>query len=59
MYECPNDCGSTTFEQTVKQAETVHVDEGGSPEYFESHDHVDVLSVECAECGAEVAEDGA
>jgi ribosomal protein S27AE len=57
MYECPEKCGSTTFHQTVKQRETVHVDDGGAPFYVEPHDHVAILDVECAECGAEVESD--
>lgn len=56
MYQCPNGCGSTTFQQTVTQVETVHVDGAGDPFRFEPHGHVDVFDVECAECGAEVAE---
>jgi precorrin-6B methylase 1 len=52
MYECQNRCGSTTFRQTVKQTETVHVDAAGDPCYFETGDHLETLSVKCAECGA-------
>ena len=47
------------FEQTVKQAETIFVDGEGSPYHSDPHDHVDVLDVECAECGAEVPADDA
>ena len=54
MDECPNDCGSTTFVQTVEQTETVHLNEAGTPEWFEKHEQGPILEKECAECGAEV-----
>lgn len=54
MYECPEECGSTTFEQVITQAETVHVDEAGDPRHFRQHDWVDVERVICDDCGAEV-----
>lgn len=54
MYECPEECGSTTFEQIITQAETVHVDEAGDPRDIRQHDWVDVERVICDDCGAEV-----
>lgn len=52
--ECPNGCESTTFVQTVEQTETVHLNEAGTPEWFEKHEQGPTLEKECAECGAEV-----
>lgn len=54
MYECPEECGSTTFEQEIIQAETVHVDEAGDLHHIRQHDWREVERVICDECGAEV-----
>lgn len=54
MYQCPNDCGSTTFLQVVEQDETVHADGNGDPLFVEPRGHVETHHVECADCGAEV-----
>jgi hypothetical protein len=58
MYECPNDCGSTTFVQLVKQQETVEVDDGGQPMHIDPNGNPVVEDLKCAECGAEVETDG-
>jgi hypothetical protein len=54
VYECPNGCGSTTFDQITWQGETVYVNENGEPLVFEEVGEPEIKRVECGECGAVV-----
>lgn len=54
MYECPNDCGSREFVQTVEQVEIVELDDNGNPLRFDPVGDGIVTEVTCAECDAEV-----
>ena len=54
MYECPDNCGSNSFEQIITMAETVTVDEAGDPRDIRQHNWNDVERVICEGCGAEV-----
>ena len=56
-YACPNDCGSTTFVQIVRQQETVTVTEDGEPLSTEVDTVPDVQHLQCAECGKAIVEE--
>jgi len=54
VYECPNDCGSTTFDQITEDGDVVYVNEKGEGLAFEEAEESAIVRVECAKCGAEV-----
>jgi len=52
MYECPDGCGSTTFQQQVLQRETVETDGSGGVVHIDVNGDPITMRVTCCKCGA-------
>ena len=57
MYECPNECGSQRFVQTITQSKQVRLNERGETIAVNGVGEPSVTEPRCEKCGAEVETD--